>query len=579
MSDSRPPEAQTSDLSSAPDTPVAAPRRLSSIWLIPLLTLLVGGWFLFQQYRQTGPLLTLTAESAEGLQAGKTVIRNRDVTVGTVESVQLSPDLDQVIIQARLQPGMDKLLGADSVFWVVKPQIGREGISGLGTLLSGAYIGVQQGRSSKTQTRFALQSTPPRASVDAPGLRLDLTSATATGLNAGDPVLFRGFRVGTVEAREFDARAKLLHYQIFVQSPYEPLVTANTRFWLDSGVAFDMSSQGMRLEMGSLQTLATGGVSFDVPTGWGPGAPAASGAAYALYPNRGATDNGMYTDQHDFVLFFNQTIRGLQAGAPVEFRGIRLGTVAQAPLFVPPLQVGRSTAANYRIPVLVRIEPQRLRQTLEGQPALDVLDALRNASRLGVRASLKPGNLLTGNVYVDIDFMNRPQPWTGPTTFNGLPVLPTQSGGLVELQQKATDLLDKLNALPVEPVLRELQSTLADSRKTLDQASGSLRSATALMASVNEISRSPAVRELPQDVRNTLGELNRTLATLQPGGQTQVQLTASLQQLERSLRQLQPLLSTLGQKSNALILPPRATPDPVPLAPPVSSTPPSKDTP
>jgi len=230
-------------------------KRWSPVWIVPIVTLLIGGWILFYHFSHQGPEVTLTTENAEGIVAGKTTIKSRSVDVGVVESAVLSDDLHHVEIKARLNAGMEKLLHSDSVFWVVKPQVGREGISGLGTLLSGAYIELQPGTKKQPPEQFKLLDAPPLAPPDAKGIRIVLDSKKAGQLNPGDPVLFRGYRVGTVETSVFDTDKRMMTYQLFVAAPYDRLITTNVRFWKDSGIAVDMSASGMRVEMGSLTTL------------------------------------------------------------------------------------------------------------------------------------------------------------------------------------------------------------------------------------------------------------------------------------------------------------------------------------
>lgn len=289
-------------------------KRWSPVWIIPIVTALIGAWILFYHFSHQGPQVTLVTTSAEGLEAGKTKIKSRSVDVGTVETVTLSDDLSKVLVQARLNSGMEKLLRDDSAFWVVKPQIGREGVSGLGTLFSGAYIELQPGSKGKTgKENYQLLDAPPLASPDAKGLRLVLDSDKSGQLNAGDPVLFRGYRVGSVETSYFDPKLRSMRYQLFISAPYDQLITTNVRFWKDSGVAFDMSAQGMRVEMGSLATLFGGGVSFDVPEGWERGERVKEKAEFALFDSQRNIQDSLYTEHIDYLVFFSESIRGLQA--------------------------------------------------------------------------------------------------------------------------------------------------------------------------------------------------------------------------------------------------------------------------
>lgn len=529
-------------------------KRWSPVWIVPIVTALIGAWIIFYHFSHQGPEVTLITTNAEGLVGGKTAIKSRSVDVGMVESVTLSDNLSQVIVKARLNSGMEKLLRKDSVFWVVKPQVGREGVSGLGTLLSGAYIELQPGNAKESEEDFRLLEQPPLASPDAKGIRVTLESAQSGQLSPGDPVLFRGLRVGTVETSQFDTDKRIMRYQLFVTSPYDSLVTTNVRFWLDSGIAFDMSSAGMRVEMGSLTTLFSGGVSFDVPQGWELGVKAQNQSTYQLFANSQSIQDSLYNDHKDVVMFFSDSIRGLQAGAPVEFRGIRLGTVAQVPYLIKGME--QKLDSDYRIPVLVRIEPDRIQKNVGEK--MDVLQVLLQASeRDNLRASLKSGNLLTGALYIDLDFYPQAKPWTTAKTVAGYPVVPTVSGGLAQMQQKLMSVLDKLNSLPLEPVLSEAAKTLKESQATMVKTQKTIDSLNGILASKE-------AQGLPQDMQKTLQELNRSLKGLQPGSPAYNKMLGDMQRLDQVLRDLQPVLKTLNEKSNALVFEAPAGKDPQP---------------
>ncbi|WP_404802340.1 intermembrane transport protein PqiB [Brenneria izbisi] len=528
-------------------------KRWSPVWIVPIVTVLIGAWILFYHFSHQGPQITLVTSNAEGLEAGKTMIKSRSVDVGVVESVMLSDDLHQVEVKARLHDGMDKLLKEDSAFWVVKPQVGRAGVSGLGTLLSGAYIELQPGSHAKEKREFALLDTPPLASPDAKGIRVILDSEQAGQLNVGDPVLFRGYRVGSVETSEFDPQARKMRYQLFIAAPNDTLVTTNVRFWKDSGVAFDMSAQGMRLEMGSLATLFSGGVSFDVPTGWAVGNPAEQRSQYRLFDSQRSIQDSLYTEYKEYILFFGESIRGLQAGAPVEFRGIRLGTVVDAPFF--PKGWRQDIDDDYRIPVLIRIEPDRFDKKLGGD--FNFEQHLSRAQPLGLRAALKSANLLTGALYIDFDFYPKEKRNKKLANIDGYPVLPTIDGGLSQIQQKLMSVLDKINGLPLNPMVTEATQTLAESQATLREMQKTL-------ASLNQITSSKAMQDLPQDMQQTLRELNRSMKGFQPGSPAYNNMVADMQRLDQVLRELQPVLRTLNEKSNALIFEAPTGKDPQP---------------
>ncbi|MBJ9886594.1 intermembrane transport protein PqiB [Citrobacter sedlakii] len=528
-------------------------KNWSPVWIFPIVTALIGAWVLFYHYSHQGPEVTLITTNAEGIEGGKTTIKSRSVDVGVVESATLTDDLTRVEIKARLNSGMEKLLHEDSVFWVVKPQVGREGISGLGTLLSGAYIELQPGRKGSQPENYQLLDSPPLAPPDAKGIRVVLDSKKAGQLSPGDPVLFRGYRVGSVETSTFDAQRRTISYQLFINAPNDRLVTSNVRFWKDSGIAVDLTSAGMRVEMGSLSTLFGGGVSFDVPEGLEQGQPVAEKSAFRLYDDQRSIQDSLYTDHIDYLMFFKDSIRGLQPGAPLEFRGIRLGTVSKVPFFMPNMRQVFNN--DYRIPVLVRIEPERLKAQLGEET--DVGAHLADLLKRGLRGSLKTGNLVTGALYVDLDFYPKEPPLTGIREFNGYQIIPTVSGGLAQIQQRLMEALDKINNLPLNPMIQQATNTLSESQRTMKHLQTTLDN-------MNKITSSQSMQQLPADMQNTLRELNRSMQGFQPGSAAYNKMVADMQRLDQVLRELQPVLKTLNEKSNALVFEAKDKKDPEP---------------
>ena len=528
-------------------------RNWSPVWIFPIVTALIGAWILFYHYSHQGPEVTLITTNAEGIEGGKTTIKSRSVDVGVVESATLTDDLTHVEIKARLNAGMEKLLHGDSVFWVVKPQVGREGISGLGTLLSGAYIELQPGKKGVQPAKYQLLDSPPLAPPDAKGIRVILDSKKAGQLSPGDPVLFRGYRVGSVETSTFDTQKRTISYQLFINAPNDRLVTSNVRFWKDSGIAVDLTSAGMRVEMGSLSTLFGGGVSFDVPEGLDQGQPVAQHTAFKLYDDQRSIQDSLYTDHIDYLMFFKDSVRGLQPGAPVEFRGIRLGTVAKVPFFAPGMR--QVLDDDYRIPVLIRIEPERLINQVGDTP--DIAQHIDGLMKRGLRGSLKTGNLVTGALYVDMDFFPKEPPLKAIREFGGYKIIPTVSGGLAQIQQRLMETLDKINNLPLNPMIQQATNTLSESQATM-------RRLQATLDNLNKLTASQSMQQLPQDMQKTLRELNRSMQGFQPGSAAYNKMVADMQRLDQVLRELQPVLKTLNTKSNALVFEAKDKKDPEP---------------
>lgn len=538
-------------------------RQWSPIWIVPIAALLIGAWMLFNHFQQQGEMLLLIAEDAEGIIAGKTQIKNRSVDVGQVVSVELSKDLNQVMIKARMKPNVTPLLNEDSQFWVVKPQIGRGGVTGLNTLLSGAYIELQPGDSTYIRLTHPLLNTPPVAPADAPGIRVRLQTSDTSGLAVGDPVLYRGYEVGTVESSDFDLTERSTHYQLYIRQPYDALVTENVRFWLSSGVSIDFSTEGLAVDIGSAATLLSGGVSFDVMDGWPAGSAAKSGAEYQLFPDRQSIQEGMYHQFVEYLVFFDESVRGLKAGAPVEYRGVRVGTVTSVPFFFA-MEKPFEVSLNQGIPVLIRVEAGRLYENLSLAQLGQELDL---AVQRGLHAILKTGNLLTGSLYVDLDINSDllidaklQQLYSEQIVLSqqaGYPSLPSARSGLSNIEQKVLTALDKINNLQLEPFLAQGQATLAATEQLLERSEG-------LINSLQQLATQPELQQLPSDIQQSLAEIRRALAGISPGSVAYDRASNNLQMLDQVLRELQPVLMLLNQQSNALLINASDNADPQP---------------
>ncbi|MGP1959408.1 MAG: intermembrane transport protein PqiB [Arsenophonus sp. NC-TX2-MAG3] len=524
-------------------------KSWSPIWIIPIVTIFIGAWILIYHFSHLGPEVTLITYNAEGVEAIKTKLKSRSVDIGLVEKVFLDKNFKHVIIKARLNDGMRGLLKKDTAFWIVKPAIGKEGITGLNTLFSGVFIEVQPGNSEQHAEKFDLLDSPPLALPNAKGIRVILTSAQASRLNIGSPVLFHGYRVGSVEASSFNIKSRNMHYQLFINAPYDDLVTENVRFWKDSGIAFNLSAQGVHLEIGSLTTLYSGGVSFDVMEGWQPGKRVEDKNLFRLYEDQKSVQNSLYTVYKEFILFFSDSVRGLQPGAPVEFRGIRLGTVIEVPFNSEKLW--KKLDNEFRIPVLIHIEPGRV------STDIDLEKEFAAALKQGLRAALKSASLITGALYIDLDFYHEKVQWKGLLKVSDYDIIPTVSVGLSQIQQKVIEALDKINHMPIEPMISQAIGTLVESQKII-------REAKHTFSELNKLMTNRDFQNILIYLQQTLIKLNQVMQGLQPGSPAYNRMIDNIQHLDQVLRDIQPVIKTLNNKSNAFLFEAKLMKDPEP---------------
>lgn len=532
--------------------------RLSPIWIVPIVAIVIGLWLVYDNYASRGILVTLTMDSAEGIEAGDTLIRSRNVEIGQVQTVRLSDDLSHAVMTARIQPEVEEMLREDSRFWVVKPRIGREGISGLGTVLSGAYIQLEPGTEEAPRREFPVSETPPVAPAGQAGLRLSLTSQLGNSLRVGDPVSYQGYTVGRIEENSFEPASRTMRHQVFIEEPYTQLVTDSTRFWTSSGVDFRLDADGVRVNVESVEALLGGGVTFGVPEDLPMGQPVDANTRFTLYADEDAAREGTFNRYLEYVLLVDETVRGLSKGSPVEFRGVRIGTVAAVPWnFTAPQPDSR---ARFAIPVLIRIEPQRLGIENSEIDLDEWEERFQRMFGLGLRASLKSGSLLTGALFVDLNFQRDLADEYVAERFAERDVFPTVAGGFAQIQAQVTALLEKLNALEVEPLLTGLDRNLQASESVLNEV-------REVGTSLNQLLNDPETQAVGGNLNATLDELRSTLQGLSPSSPAYQELTTAIERLDRLMRDLQPLTRTLNDNPRALLFDNLDAQDPVPRAP------------
>src|SRR5579863_4414153 len=424
----------------------AVPRsrtRLSLVWFIPILAAVVGAWVAVTRIMSEGPKITITMKSAEGLEAGKTKIHYNGVDIGTVKSIELSEDHQRAILTAQMAPKTESFLVADTKFWVVRPRISGANVTGLGTLISGAYIGVEIGTSNEDRRDFVALETPPVITGDIPGRFFILKTPDLGSLDTGTPIYFRRLQVGQVSSYSLDQDGKNLTVKVFVQAPYDQYVNPNTRFWHASGIDLSLSASGLTVQTQSVLSILIGGIAFETAA-TDPVLPAAEeNTVFTLFANRTQAFNPPPRNPQTYQLVFKESVRGLTVGAPVEFRGIPIGEVSDV-----RAQIDLKTF-QFSVPVTIQLDPTRLGVKLVDVSAGVDLETMRRKLidamvAHGVRAQLKTGNLLTGAVFISLDFFPGAPPAT--VDWSQKPVeLPTTPGQLETTEATVENIINKLD--------------------------------------------------------------------------------------------------------------------------------------
>lgn len=518
--------------------------RLSVVWIIPIVAAIVGLGIAIQQTLSKGPMITIIFKEAEGIEAGKTFVKYKDVNIGRVEALKLSGDFSKVEIKARIEKSAAGLIVEDAKFWIEQPRISLSGVSGISTLLTGNHIGLAVGKSTKPRREFTGLDAPPAITIDQPGREFILKADDLGSIGNGTPIYYRRMNVGRVIGYNLAKDGKSIVINAFVNAPYDKYVTQQTRFWQASGIDVSLGANGLSVQTQSVVSMLVGGIAFETPPAVPDSDPAADGTVFTLYNDRNAA-----TMRHEriityYVLSFKESLRGLSVGAPVTFLGLPVGEVTGVGLEYNP----RTDDAYPRVDIA--IYPARFLEYVR-KPAVAEQRAkskeerrafLERMVKRGLRAQLRSGNLVTGQLYVALDiFSNAPKAkidWT--KTPYEFPVMPSTTQ---DLQIKINKIVEKIDKMPLDAIGENARKTLASLNKTLNRLDSEVV---------------PETRMALQDLRKAIATTERMLANANntmvgKDAPAQQELRAALQEVARAARAVSNLAEYLERNPSALI--------------------------
>lgn len=516
-------------------------RPFSIVWIVPLVALIIGGWLAFKAISEKGPTITITFATAEGLEAGKTKIKYREVDIGQVETIALSNDVSKVMVTAKMIKGSEPYLTDQTKFWVVRPRINGSSVSGLSTMLSGAYIGIDGSDKGAPTHAFTGLEIPPVVTIGQPGRHFMLKADMLGSLDVGAPVYYRQIQVGQVVRYNFDESGKAVDIQIFIEAPHHAKVTETTRFWNASGFDVTLNAQGLKVDTQSVVSIVSGGIAFDnVPKDAPPGTEAKENETFLLYADQTAIHEKKYSIRNYWMLLFDESVRGLSVGAPVELYGIKIGEVVDLNLEFD------LDNKKFVVPVIVAIEPERI-SSAKKEEVLKLTkhdpEALIKelVEQQGLRAQLQSGNLLTGQLMVNMTFV-KDAPKAAMTRYAGYRVVPTIPGSFAKLQEGLSKIIANLERVQFDQISTELQQVLKEAKTAV--------------AEIGDLAQKMNNETSPQ-LQSTLIELQKTLVEVQQGIGTNSPLnynaTRSMEELSLTLRSLRKLTDTLNNQPQAII--------------------------
>ncbi len=508
----------------------------SLVWLVPTIAALVGLSLLINTWRAAGPRITIGFQTAEGLEVGKTLVKYRNVTIGHVTAIALSADRKSVIVTADLAKSGQVAANYDTQFWVVRPRFGVGWVSGLDTLLSGAFIGAEPGESKLPRRDFVGLEDPPPLLHARQGKPVVLRAEDLGSVSLGAPVYFRHLQVGQVIDEKLSTDGGGVRLMLFIDAPYDRFVSESTRFWNVSGVEVSLGANGMNVKTQSLMSVLAGGIAFGTAPPLPTGLSMPAGAQLLLYKDEAAAMAPPDGEPHYVRMRFEQSLRGLAVGAPVEFVGVNIGSVHSIDLDYD--------AKNRRFPVIVtaRIYPRRMGRAYDALVEEGAAENEEKMARLvgelvarGLRAQPRPGSLLTPQLYLALDFI----PGAGKVHYDAAarPLeIPTIPGSIDELQLKLASIVNKIDALPLGDLAQHLDGDLVSLHDTFGTINADVL---------------PSATDTLGAVRGTLGNVDRVLADDAPWRDS---VDQTLGEARRTLDSIRSLADYLDRHPQALLL-------------------------
>jgi paraquat-inducible protein B len=533
------------DLDGLPDAvPARTPwGRLPLVWILPALVVLVGGFVVIREKLNQGTSIEIRFANAEGLEANKTRVRYKDVEIGEVTDIRVSEDRKGVIVTADIHRNARSYLVDDTRFWVVRPRVSGAGVSGLATLVSGAYISVDVGHSGVKRVRFVGLEIPPIVTVDLPGREFVLHADDLGSLDIGSSVFYRHITAGQVVGYALDPGGTSVTIQVFINAPFDGYVTSATRFWQASGIDMSVNADGVKLHTESLASILEGGVAFGALPGVTV-AHVAPDAVFTLYEDQDRAMRPSEAEVRSFVMYFGGTLRGLSAGAPVELHGIKVGEVKSVDVEYD------QGAGSLAFPVVVEVYPQRLRGRMQGQsPGAAAHGPNESASRAmidslvshGLRAELKTGNLLTGQKFVALD-IHQDAPKDRVGWMEQPAIFPTISSGLDDIQDSVGVIAKKLSKVPFERLSARLMAAMDSLDRTLQSADHLLQNVDGNLA--------PQVQSTLAEAQGALKNAKELLGRDSP---LESDLGSTLLQVSRAAKSISALVDYLERHPESLL--------------------------
>ncbi len=543
-----------------PDAVVRRRSRFSLIWLIPIVAGAIALYLVITTLVSQGPLITIRFNTASGISAQQTQVTHKAVSLGMVEDINLARDLRTVLVRVRMNSQGAKVLTDHARFWVVRPRLSTGNISGLETLVSGAYIEVDPGAPGGEPKRdFVGLEDPPGMRSDEPGRPYTVIASRLGSIGPGAPVFYRDVTVGEVLNYDLGNGLGPVTINLFVRHPFDKFVRQNTHFWNASGVSVNFGAQGLHVELASIQAILSGGIAFETPHLRGEAPESAPDTHFTLYDNKADADAAGFNRKIPFVTYFTSSVSGLSRGSPVQVFGIQIGTVTDVHLILDDATAAIHARVSYEL------QPDRVFPSQQVNRDSDPAIVVQALVRKGMRAVLESSSLLTGQKAISLAFVPDAPPQDVSKEGDSL-VMPSQGGGLDNITSSLSDISTKLDRIPFDEIGRNLNSALAAVSRTISgpDMKNALQKLSQTLTDVQHLVRhtdqnlSPVLQRLPKisaDLQQAVARANAALGEGGYGGNSDFQrgVARVLDQVNEAARSIRLLVDFLDRHPEALI--------------------------
>jgi paraquat-inducible protein B len=489
-------------------------ERMSVVWLIPVAALLISLGVAWQAWVERGPVIEIIFDDAAGIAARQTELRFRNVSVGKVERVRFTESLEQVIVSVRIDPEVADFVDDSSQFWVVRPEVSSQGVTGLETVLSGVYIeGQWDAVANGTVYLHTGERIPPLMTNNQRGRRIVLRS-TDGALTTAMPLLYQGVPVGRVGDAQVGDDGLSVQAEAVIFAPHDRLIRKATRFWDASGFSISLGSGGATVNFASLASLIIGGATFETFVSGSP--PAEDGDVFDIFLYESDARASVFNRDDAAPLFltavFEGNVSGLTVGAAVELEGLRIGEVSGIDGLIDSDRFGDD---NVRMVAVLAIQPARL--GLTGQTASDgAIDYVATQVEQGLRARLVTGSLFSGGLKVQLLNVENAPPAVLDLEAQPYPAIPVTDSDITDVAATAQGTLTRINELPIEELLNSAISFMDNASVLVGspEVQSVPQEISGLIADMRGVVGSDAVKAVPDQLAALMAEIQGTVADL-----------------------------------------------------------------